>query len=396
MKFASRVTKLEPSITLAVTARANAMKAKGEDVVAFGAGEPDFDTPAHIQEAAIKAMRDGLTRYTPALGLPALRAAVAEKYSAFYHYPTTPKNVAISCGGKHSLYNVFHALVERGDEVLIPAPYWVSYPEMVKLAGGVPVIVETDEDTGFRVTVDRLRAYTTDRTKILLINSPSNPTGAAYHRKELEAIAEFVLENDLVLISDEIYEHLVFDDFEFVCFPTLAEELRERTVVVSGASKTYAMTGWRIGWTVAPEGLIEMMGRLQDQSTSNATSFAQAGAIAALKGPQDCVKTMCAAFAERRAYMMRRLAELPNVACCVPQGAFYVFPKVSACYGRQAGGRAVDGSVALSEYLLEKVKVAVVPGIGFGADANIRLSYATSMQQIEKGLDRIAEALGAL
>ena len=393
MKLANRVSELTPSITLAVSAKAKALKAQGHDVVAFGAGEPDFDTPDHIKEAAIKALHDGMTGYTPAAGLPALREAVAEKYQGVYDLPVTGKNVVISCGGKHALYNIFQVLINKGDQVLIPAPYWVSYPEMVRLAEGEPVLVPTTEETGFRVTVDQLRQVCTARTKILIINSPSNPTGAAYPPAELKAIAEFAIEKNLLVISDEIYEHLVYDDFKFVCFPTLSEELLSRVIVVSGASKTYAMTGWRIGWTVGPEEIIEMLGRLQSQSTSNPTTFAQFGAIAALRGSQDCVQTMLQAFAERRRYILERLRQIPGIECNQPEGAFYAFPKMNAYYERSADEQTITGSLSLANYLLDSCKVAVVPGVGFGADENIRLSYATSMPQIEEGLNRIEKAL---
>ncbi|HPM78822.1 MAG TPA: pyridoxal phosphate-dependent aminotransferase [bacterium] len=396
MKIAARCRSLAPSITLAVSAQAKALKAQGQDIVAFGAGEPDFDTPEHIKEAAIKALRDGVTRYTPAAGMPVLREAVAAFYQDNYGLPAKAGNVVITCGGKHALYNIFQLLLERGDEVLIPAPYWVSYPEMVTLAEGVPVIVPTTEDSDFRVTVDLLREYATERTRVLIVNSPSNPTGAAYTREQLLELGRFAIEKDLVIVSDEIYEKLVYDGFEFTCFPTLSAELRARTVVVSGASKTYAMTGWRIGWAVGPEDFITKMNFLQSHSTSNPTSFAQSGALAALQGPQDCVAMMVAAFADRRKYILERLAALPGVTTFAPQGAFYVFPKFEAYYGQSAGGVEIVDSLSFCKFLLERAQVAAVPGIGFGADANIRLSYATSMEQIEKGLDRIAGILGEL
>jgi len=393
MKLADRVSRLQPSITLAITAKANAMKAEGLDVVAFGAGEPDFNTPPHIQEAACEAMRDGMTRYTPAAGTPALRKAVADSYQKLYGLSYGPKNVIISCGGKHALYNIFQVLLNPGDQVLIPAPYWVSYPEMVRLAQGEPVIVPTTEETGFRVTVEQLREHVNDHTKILVLNSPSNPTGAAYHRSDLEAIATFALEKKLLVISDEIYEHIVYDGYQFHCFPTLDKELMDHVIVVSGASKTYAMTGWRIGWSVGPEKIMEMIGRLQSQSTSNPTSFAQAGALAAVEGPQDCIGMMLEAFAARRRYIVDRLQAIDGVECHVPEGAFYVFPRVDAFYRKDG---PVHDSLSFCDYLLEKVRVAAVPGIGFGQDANIRLSYATSMEQIEEGLNRIEQAIAEL
>ena len=396
MQFAQRVAQLSPSITLAVSAKAKAMKAAGQDVVAFGAGEPDFDTPEHIKEAAIKALRDGVTRYLPAAGLPALREAVAQTYTEKYGVATAAKNTVITVGGKHALYNIFQILLDPGDEVIVPAPYWVSYPEMVRLASGEPVIVSTTEATGFRMTPDQLAEAITPRTKIVVINSPSNPTGSAYSRDDLAALAQVAVERDLWIISDEIYEELTYDGFKFTSVPTLDPAIAARTLVVSGAAKTYAMTGWRIGWVVGPAGIIEMLGRLQSQQTSNATSFAQAGAVAALTGPQDCVREMLAAFAQRRSYIMDRLCGIPDVPCPRPDGAFYVFPNTAAYYGRRAGDKVIDGSLALCDYLLDSVQVAAVPGIGFGADQNIRLSYATSLDQIQKGLDRIGNALADL
>ncbi len=396
MPFAKRVGQLNPSITLAVSAKAKAMKAAGHDVVAFGAGEPDFDTPDHIKEAAMQALRDGMTRYLPAAGLPALRSAVAESYTAKYGLPMTDKNTVITVGGKHALYNIFQIFVDPGDEVIIPAPYWVSYPEMVRLADGEPVILPTTEATGFRITPEQLRAAINDRTRILVLNSPSNPTGVAYSKKQLEALVEVTIEKKIWIISDEIYEHLTYDNFEFTSVPTLGPEVAERTLVVSGAAKTYAMTGWRIGWAIAPKAVSEMLGRLQSQQTSNATSFAQAGAIAALTGPQDCVEVMNAAFLERRNYILGRLSSIPNLPCPKPEGAFYVFPNFSAYYGKKAGEKEISGSLALCDYLLDAAQVAAVPGIGFGADDNIRLSYATSLDQIKEGLDRIERALADL
>lgn len=393
MPFAKRIAKLNPSITLAVDAKAKALKAQGLDVVGFGAGEPDFDTPPHIRDAAIKGLNEGLTRYTPAAGMPQLRQAVADFYQNRYGLPASPKNVAICCGAKHALYNVFQLLLDPGDEVIIPAPYWVSYPEMVWLAEGEAVILPTDESTSFRLSAEQLRAAVTPRTKVLVLNSPSNPTGATYSRRELEAIAAVAREKNFWVIADEIYEYLVYDGFEFVSFPTVGKDLFERTIIISGASKTYAMTGWRIGWAVGPEPLIEMMSRLLSQSTSNATSFAQAGAIAALKGSPEIIQEMVAMFAKRRNVMVEFLRNIPGVECFNPEGAFYVFPKVSSYYGKTYKGKTIDGSLAMCEYLLDAVQVAAVPGIGFGQDANIRLSYATSMDQIEKGLERIRRAL---
>jgi aspartate aminotransferase len=396
MKLSQRVAKLTPSITMAVSAKAKALQAQGFDVIDFGAGEPDFDTPAFIREAAIKAMQSGMTRYTPPNGLLALRQAVADSYRAEHGLNYAANNVVITCGAKQALFNLFQLLLDPGDEVIVPAPYWVSYPEMIWLAGGVAKIVDTTEATSFRVTADQLRAAITPRTKALLLNYPSNPTGAAYSRADLAALAAVLVDRDIWTISDEVYEYLIYDNFKFVCFPTVNDKLAARTVVVSGASKTYAMTGWRIGWAVGPADIIEMMSRFQSQSTSNATSFAQAGAIAALKSPRDWFAPMHAEYVARRDYMVDRLNALPGVQCFKPEGAFYVFPRVDSYYGKSANGKAIDGSLAMCDYLIEQAKIAATPGVGFGQDANIRLSYATSMAQIEAGLDRLERALAAL
>ncbi len=395
MTYAKRVANLNPSATLAVSAKAKTLHAQGHDVIDFSAGEPDFDTPAFIRDAAIKAMQSGMTRYTPANGLLPLRKAVAESYQA-YGLKYGPNGVVITCGAKQALFNLFQLLIDPGDEVIFQAPYWVSYPEMVQLAEGVPVIVETSEATGFRMTAAQLQAAITPRTKALLFNSPSNPTGASYTRAELAGLADVLAGRDIWVISDEIYEHLVYDNFQFASFPSLNDKLAERTVVVSGASKTYAMTGWRIGWAVGPAEVIEMMSRYQSQTTSNATSFAQAGAIEALSRPRDWLEPMRREYVNRRDCMVRRLRAMPGVQCHKPEGAFYVFPRVESLYGKAADGKVIGGSMAMCEYLIDDAKIAAVPGAPFGSDAHIRLSYATSMAKIEAGLDRLEKALAAL
>ncbi len=383
-----RASEVEESVTLAMTAKANAMRDQGIDVISFSAGEPDFDTPEHIKKAAADAMARGQTKYTPASGLLTLRKAVAAKFQRDNGLAYDPSQIVVSCGAKHSLYNVMQAILEEGDEAIIPAPYWVSYPAMVKCAGATPVIVATEEKDELKMRPDQLRKAITDRTKVLILCSPSNPTGMVYTAAELKAVADVCVEKDLLVISDEIYEKLVFG-VPFASIATARPEMKERTVVVNGASKAYAMTGWRIGYAAGPKEIMTAAGRMQSQSTSNATSIAQYATIAALEGDQACVETMRLEYAKRRDTIVGRLRKIPGVSCGEPQGAFYVFPRVSALYGKTFQGKAITGSVAMSETLLEKAHIATVPGSGFGADEYIRLSYATSMEKISGGLDRI-------
>lgn len=390
-----RASEVEESVTLAMTAKANQMREQGIDVISFSAGEPDFDTPEHIKKAASDALAKGQTKYTPASGLLALRKAVAAKFKKDNGLDYDPAQVVVSCGAKHSLYNVMQAVLEEGDEAIIPAPYWVSYPAMVKCAGATPVIVNTTEKNGLKMTADQLRAAITPRTKCLVLCSPSNPTGMVYSAAELKALADVAVEKDLLVISDEIYEKLVFG-IPFASIATARPEMKERTVVVNGASKAYAMTGWRIGYAAGPKEIMTAVGRMQSQSTSNATSIAQYASIAALEGDQSCVETMRLEYAKRRDYIVGRLRKIPGVSCGEPQGAFYVFPNVSALYGKSFEGKPLRGSVAMAETLLEKAHIATVPGSGFGADDFIRLSYATSMEKIEKGLDRLEKFVAAL
>ena len=386
--LSKRASEAEESVTLAITAKANQMRDQGIDVISFSAGEPDFDTPDHIKKAATEALGKGQTKYTPASGLPALRKAIAAKFLKDNGLMYDPAQIVVSCGAKHSLYNVMQAILEEGDEAIIPAPYWVSYPAMVKCAGATPVIVNTQEKNGLKMTADELRKAITDRTKCLILCSPSNPTGMVYSEAELKAVAEVCLEKDILVISDEIYEKLVFG-VPFASIATIAPKLRDKCVVVNGASKAYAMTGWRIGYAAGPKDIMTAVGRMQSQSTSNATSIAQYATIAALEGDQGCVEKMRVEYAKRRDYIVGRLRKIPGVVCGEPQGAFYVFPNVSSLYGKKYQGKAITGSNVMAETLLEKAHIATVPGSGFGADAYIRLSYATSMEKIEKGLDRL-------
>jgi aspartate aminotransferase len=396
MNTAQRMQHIKPSPTLAVTAKANAMKAKGIDVVGFGAGEPDFDTPDHIKDAAIKALKDGFTKYTPVGGIPELKAAVCEKFKKDNNLEYKPNEILVSCGAKHSLYNIFQALLNDGDEVIIPAPYWVSYPDMVYLAGAVPKIIHGREQNGFKISARDLAGAITPKTRAFILNAPSNPTGAAYTRDELKALAQVLLDKGLVVISDEIYEKIVYDSFTSTSIVTVDPRLKEQAIIVNGVSKTYSMTGWRIGYAAGPKNIIDAMSDIQSQSTSNPTSIAQKGSVAALTGPQDFIGVMVREFDKRRQYMVERLNGIPGFSCLKPVGAFYTFPNVSGVYGRSAGSHTITDSNSFATYLLEAANVAIVAGEGFGADAHIRLSYATSFAIIEKGLDRIQKAVEAL
>jgi aspartate aminotransferase len=389
MKIAKRMKNIKPSPTLAVAAKAKAMKAEGIDVIGFGAGEPDFDTPDHIKQAAIAAIESGFTKYTPAGGTVELKQAVAAKLQRDNSLEYKTSEILISCGAKHSLYNAFQALLSEGDEIIIPAPYWVSYPDMAYLAGAVPVVIETSDQSGFKVTPDQVRAAITPRTRAFVLNSPSNPTGAAYSTDELQALANVFLGTDILVISDEIYESLTYDGYASTSIVTVEPRLKEQALVVNGVSKTYSMTGWRIGYAAGPADVIKAMSNIQSQSTSNPTSIAQKAAVAALDGPQDCIAEMLQAFDERRTYMVKRLNAIEGFSCNTPKGAFYTFPTVSGVYGKKTGSTVIQGSSDLATALLDNARVAVVAGSAFGSDANIRLSYATSFENIEKGLDRI-------
>ena len=396
MNLAQRVKEIKPSPTLAVDAKAKALLAQGVDVIGFGAGEPDFDTPENIKDAAIKALKAGFTKYTPAGGTEELKKAVCQKLKKDNHLDYEPAEILISCGAKHSLYNICQALFEEGDEVMIPAPYWVSYPDMVLLAGATPVIIKTAEKTGFRITAADLEKAITKKTKALILNSPSNPTGASYTKEDLTAIAQVLLKTGITVISDEIYEKLVYDGFSFSSIASVDPKLKNQAIVVNGVSKSYSMTGWRIGYAAGPKPLITAMTNIQSQSTSNPTSISQKASLEALIGPQDFIQTMLKEFDRRRTYMVDRLNAMPGVSCFKPSGAFYAFPNFSGVFGHKAGSTTITDSTTLSQYLLESVNVAVVPGVAFGADENIRLSYATSFKNIQKGLDRIQKAIEAL
>ncbi|MBW3619728.1 MAG: pyridoxal phosphate-dependent aminotransferase [Actinobacteria bacterium] len=393
--LSQRILAIEESPTLAVTAKAKALKAAGEPVIGFGAGEPDFPTPAHIVEAAARACADPVNhRYTPAQGLPALRQAIADKTRRDTGYEVAADMVTVANGGKHALFNVFSAMLDPGDEVLIPSPYWVSYPEQVRLAGGDVVVLETTKETGFRVSVDDLEAARTDRTKLLVFVSPSNPTGAVYPPDEVAAIGAWAAANDVWVLTDEIYEHLVYGDAEMASLPVVAPEAAARTIVVNGVAKTYAMTGWRVGWSIAPIEVARGINNMQSQVTSNVSNVAQIAALEALAGPQDAVAEMRAAFDRRRLIAAEGLDAIPGVTCLEPEGAFYVFPSFEDVLGRDIAGRRVDSTLELAALLLDEVKVAVVPGEAFGAPGYARLSYALGDDDLVEGIERIAKLLG--
>jgi len=396
MRLSARARALTPSPTMTIDAMSKQMAAEGIDVVNFSVGEPDFDTPELIKAAGIAAIQQGKTKYTPAAGTLELRKAICEKLERDNSLHYRLEEIVVSNGGKQSLYNAYQVLLDPGEEVIIQAPYWVSYPEIVRLAGGVPVVVETDESTGFRLTADMIREKLTNRTRVLNLNSPSNPTGAVLTRKDLEEIAALAVERDLVIVSDEIYEKLIYDGAEHVSIASLGEEVKRRTITVNGLSKAYAMTGWRIGYTASERIYAKAMADLQSQSTSGPCSISQAAAVEALRGSQESVEQMRQEFDRRRRHMMERLNRLPGFSVKVaPQGAFYLFPNISGLIGETIAGRKIRSSDDLAEVILEKAHVAVVPGTGFGAPNYIRFSYATSLERIDEGLDRIARLLAA-
>jgi aspartate aminotransferase len=399
IRLSSRLDAVQPSMTMAVTAKAQELRAQGIDVIGFGAGEPDFATPAHIRAAVQDALeRDAanIGKYTTTAGLPALRAAVARTLGEVHRCTITPGEVIVTNGAKQALYEIFQALLDPGDEVIVPAPYWVSYPDMVKLAGGTPVIVETRADEGFLMTAEDLRRAITPRTRALVLNTPSNPTGMIYDRARLEALAAVLLAHDMLVVSDDIYRSLVYDG-RYESIAAVSHEVAARTVFVDGVSKSYAMTGWRIGYAAGPPSLIKAMDTLQSQCTSGASRIAQVAAVAALTGPQDSVEEMRLAFDARRREMHARLVAIPDVRCVEPRGAFYCFPDVSAYLGKTApDGEVLTDDIALCAYLVREGRVAIVPGSGFGAPGFARLSYACHMDDIREGVTRMAEALARL
>ena len=393
LKLAERSSLIAPSATLAMAAEARRLKGLGVDVLDFALGEPDFDTPLNIQEAAIRAMRAGQTHYTPPAGIPELKRALADLYTSQMGLATKADQVLVSNGAKHSIHNALMALCGPGDEVIIPAPYWVSYADLVKLTGATPVIIETTEASGFKLTPDQFHAAVTPRSKLLMINSPSNPTGVVYGRGELAALADAVLKTDLAVLSDEIYERLLYDSAEATCFATLRPELAERTITISGVSKSYAMTGWRIGWSIAPVAVAKFMADVQSQETSNACSVSQHAALEAINGPQGSVQAMLAEFAKRRTYTLDRIKGLPGVTCVPPGGAFYAFMNVSEHFGRTLGGQAITNSTDFCLAALAQAHVATVMGSAFGAEGYARLSFATNLPTLERGFDALTRFL---
>ena len=390
IKLSSRVKRVKPSPTLAVTALAAKLRSEGKDVIGLGAGEPDFDTPEHIKLAAIEAIHNGQTKYTAVDGTAELKQAIIDKFQRDNGFSYEPQQVLVSCGGKQSFYNLFQAMIDPGDEVIIPAPYWVSYPDMVLLADGTPVIVEASQEQGFKLLPEQLEAAITERTKVFVINSPSNPTGVAYSPEELSALGEVLRKHpDILIATDDMYEHIVFGGQKFVNILNACPDLSERTIVMNGVSKAYSMTGWRIGYAAGPADLIKAMKKIQSQSTSNPTSISQAASVAALNGDQSCIAEMLKAFEQRHAFVVERLNSIEGISCLPSDGTFYSFPDVRGVVEKL--GLADD--TALGEYLLNEAGVAVVPGSAFGLSGHIRLSFATSMGNLEQALERIANAV---
>ncbi len=396
MKISSRCEAVTGSITLEIDAKAKAMKAAGLDVVGFGAGEPDFNTPEHICQAAKDALDKGMTRYTPASGMPQLKQAICDKLLRDNGLKYEPNQIVVSNGAKHSLYNSFQTLLEVGDQVIIPGPFWVSYPELVSMAGGEPVIIVGSETNNFKVTACDIKKAITPKTKAIILNSPNNPNGFVFTKEELLEIGQLAIEHDFYIISDEIYEYLVYEDAVHISIASLSEELKERTIVINGMSKAYAMTGWRIGYTATPANVAKAMTNYQSHCTSNPNSIAQYAALCALAGPDDQLKSMVSEFDSRRKLIVELINSIEGLSCRPPKGAFYVMVNISGILGKKLGDVVIDSSMSFTQCLLEEEQVAVVPGIGFGADSFVRLSYATSRENIEKGLARIASFVSKL
>jgi aspartate aminotransferase len=393
MCISKKVQSVKPSSTLAIDSKAKALKQQGVDIINFGVGEPDFDTPTNIKEAAISAIKAGFTKYCSVSGTPEIKSAIISKLERDNGLMYTPEEIIVSNGAKHSLYNFFQSVIDYEDEVIIPAPYWVSYVDMVILAGGKPVVIQTNDKVNFKITPENIEESLTRKTKAIIINSPSNPTGIMYTIKELKAIAEVCVKNNLLIVSDDIYEKLVYDDSKFVSIAELSSEVKKLTIVINGVSKAYAMTGWRIGYAAGQKNIISAMTKVQSQSTSNASSISIKAAVEALNGTQKCVEYMRSEFEKRRDYIVERLNAIKGVKCSNPNGAFYVFPNIKFFFGKTFNGKIVKSDVELTDYLLNTAKTAVVPGSAFGANEHIRLSYATSMENIKTGTDRLERAL---
>lgn len=391
--LSKRALGISPSLTLEITAKAQEMRKNGIDIIGFGAGEPDFDTPENIQKAGIEAIKTGKTRYTAASGIPELKSAICEKFKIDNNLDYDNSNILISSGAKHSIFNAFYALLNPGDEVIVPVPYWVSYPEFVKVVGGEPILVQTKEDNGFKYTKELLEKAITKNTKVIILNSPSNPTGTVYSKDELEMIAKIAVENNIFVISDEIYEKLVYDGEKHISIASLNDDIKKLTIVINGMSKAYAMTGWRIGYAAADSEIVKVMSNVQSHTTSNASSISQYASVEGLRGDQSLICNMIKKFDERRVYMADRVNEINYLSCRMPKGAFYVMANISKAKGKTIRGRKIKDSLDFTSLLLEEAEVAVVPGIAFGDDDYIRLSYATSMDKIKEGLDRIERVL---
>ncbi len=389
MEYSRKAKNINPSITLAITAKAKALKAEGVDVVSFGAGEPDFNTPKNIIDAAVRAMEEGKTKYTPTAGILELREAICNKLEKDNNLKYNPNQIIVSTGAKQCLADVFMAILNPGDEVIVPTPYWVSYPELIKLADGTPVFVEANEKAGYKYTIEDLEKVVSDKTKALVLNSPNNPTGTIYQKEELEVIAEFAKKHDILIISDEMYEKLIYDGEKHISIASLSQDAYERTIVINGVSKAYAMTGWRIGYAAGKEEIIKLMVSVQSHVTSNPNSIAQYASVEALNGPTDELVKMIAEFDNRRKFMVKRIGEIEGLDIIYPKGAFYLMINVSCVYGKAINGKTIKNSLDFSSELLEEEKVAVIPGAAFGLDKFIRLSYATSQKDIEEGLNRI-------
>lgn len=396
LQISNRCRSISPSPTLVIDSKAKAMKKKGIDVVGFGAGEPDFDTPEYIRNAAKAALDEGMTRYTPSSGTLELRTAICKKLKRDNGLEYEPDQIVVSNGAKHSLFNICQTILDPGDEVIIPEPFWVSYPELVQIAGGVPVMVHGHEENDFLVSADDMKPYITPRTKAIILNSPNNPNGCVWPREMLEDIARLAVENQLFVISDEIYEKLVYDGEKHVSIASLGEEIKAQTFVVNGFSKAYAMTGWRLGYCAGPTNVMKAVGALQSHATSNPNSIAQYAGYVALSGGDDIIAAMVAEFDRRRKHIVSRINAIPGLSCRMPKGAFYVMMNISELIGAAQGDKVIRSSTDFAELLLENAKVAVVPGLGFGSDMHVRLSYATSMENIDRGLDRIAQFVGSL
>ena len=396
MKLSARAQRLQPSATLTITAKAKALKSQGVDVIGFGAGEPDFDSPLHVKEEAIRAINEGMTKYTGVGGIDELKDAIIHRLKEDHNLEYERSEIIASVGAKHTLYNITQVLFDSGDEVIVPAPYWVSYPEQIRLTEATPVILDTKESQGFKITPDSLSKHINSNTKALILNYPSNPTGATYNEEELRAIVDVAMNAGLIIISDEIYEKIIYGGTKHIPVAALGEEIKKATILVNGVSKTYSMTGWRIGYAAGDKGVISAMSKLQGQSTSNPTSISQWAAIAAFTGDHQIIEDRTKEFEQRKNYIVEKLNDIPEISCFDPQGAFYVFPNVSGCYGKEYDGKVIKDSLDFTEFILDEAKVAVVPGVAFGSDDHVRISYATSMDDIVKGIDRMTEAIKKL